>query len=160
MALTLNDTQESELLKLLGLPEADPGESDVELVIDTINDLAAQVQTLDPDKPSTVAAAAARNGMEVIDKATADALRRDATAGRAAAAAAAAAKVEAAVDAAIDKGKVMASRRKHWITICTNDPEMVTHLAGIAPGTAVPLDEVGHAADAGTDADQPAGWFY
>lgn len=160
MALTLNDTQEAELLKLLGLPEAEPGEADVEVVMATIVDLAAQVQALDPEKPSTVHAAAARNGMEVLDKDTAAALRRDAQAGRQAAAAAAAAKVESAVDDAIDKGKVMASRRKHWITLCTNDPEMVTHLASIAPGTAIPLAEIGHAADTTGDIDQPAGWFY
>ncbi|MDV3136746.1 phage protease [Mycobacterium sp. 29Ha] len=160
MALTLNDEQEADLLKLLGLPEAAPGESDVELVIDTIVDLAAQVETLDPAKPSTVAAAAKRNGMEVIDTATADALRRDAAEGRRVAAAAARAKVEAAVEDAINTGRITPARKKHWLTLCTNDEAMIQHLASIAPGTAVPLAEVGHSADNTADLDKPAAWFY
>ncbi|WP_349268679.1 hypothetical protein MPNTM1_03703 [Mycolicibacterium parafortuitum] len=130
------------------------------LVLDTIIDLAAQVEALDPAKPSTVAAAAKRNGMEVIDTATADALRRDAAEGRRVAAAAAKAKVEAAVDDAINTGRIMPSRKQSWITLCSNDPEMMTHLASIAPGTAVPLDAIGHAADNTGDLDQPAGWFW
>lgn len=160
MALTLNDTQESELLKLLGLPEADPGESDVELVIDTITDLAAQVQALDPDKPSTVAAAARRNGMEVLATADAEALRRDAAEGRRVAAAAAKATVEASVDQAISRGKITPGRRRHWVSVIEADPGMADVLASYPDEMAVPLSEVGHAADAGGDIDQPAGWFY
>ncbi|WP_024448082.1 hypothetical protein [Mycolicibacterium iranicum] len=161
MALTLNDTQEADLLKLLGLPEAAPGESDVELVIDTITDLAAQVEALDPDKPSTVAAAAARSGMEVLDKETAAALRRDAAEGRRVAAAAAKEKVETAVDDAIGKGKVLASRRKHWVTLIEADPEMADVLARIPDETAVPLTAIGHAASADSaDVSEPAPWFY
>ncbi|MFB1299007.1 hypothetical protein ACAG24_026230 [Mycobacterium sp. pW049] len=159
MALTLNDDQEADLLKLLGLPEAAPGDTDAGLVIDTIVDLAAQVEALDPAKPSTVAAAAKRNGMEVIDTATADALRRDAAEGRKIAAAAARAKVEASVDDAIDKGKIMASRRKHWVTLIEADPGMADVLAATPNETAVPLSQIGHAAD-NADLAQPAGWFY
>lgn len=159
MALTLNDDQEADLLKLLGLPEAAPGDTDAGLVIDTIVDLAAQVEALDPAKPSTVAAAAKRNGMEVIDTATADALRRDAAEGRKIAAAAARAKVESAVDDAIDKGKIMASRRKHWVTLIEADPGMADVLAATPNETAVPLSQIGHAAD-NADHAQPAGWFY
>ncbi|TQR82818.1 hypothetical protein D8S82_30320 [Mycobacterium hodleri] len=162
MALTFNDEQEAELLKLLGLPEVAPGDTDAGLTLDTITDLAHQVEAMDPAKPSTVAAAAKRNGMEVIDTATADALRRDAAEGRRVAASAAAAKVEAAVDSAIDTGRIMPSRKKHWVTLCSNDDEMLTHLASIAPGTAVPLDAIGHAADTGTTRDvaDAAAWFY
>ena len=159
MALTLNDTQEAELLKLLGLPEADPGESDVELVIDTITDLAAQVQALDPEKPSTVAAAAARNGLEVIDKDTAAALRRDAAEGRRVAAAAAAAKVEAAVADAVNKGKITPGRSKHWIQLITADPGMADVLAAVPNETAVPMTEVGTSADT-TGEPTDSGWFY
>jgi hypothetical protein len=158
MALTLNDDQEPELLKLLGLPDAAPGDTDPGLVLDTIVDLAAQTQALDPMKPSTVAAAAARNGMEVLDKDTAAALRRDAVEGRRIAAAAARAKVEAAVDDAIDKGKIMASRRKHWVTLIEADPGMADVLARTPDETAVPMTQIGHAADDGLA--QPARWFY
>lgn len=160
MALTLNDTQEAELLKLLGLPEAEPGEADVEVVIATIVDLAAQVQALDPDKPSTVAAAAARNGLELLDKETASALRRDAAEGRRVAAAAARAQVEAAVDTAVNKGKITPGRRKAWVQLIEADPGMADVLAKVPDETAVPLSEVGHAANTTGDIDQPAGWFY
>ena len=159
MALTLNDTQEAELLKLLGLPEADPGESDVELVIDTITDLAAQAQALDSARPAAVAASAARAGLEVLDKETADALRRDAQEGRRVAAAAARAQVEAAVDTAVSRGKITPGRRKHWVQLIEADPGMADVLAKVPDETAVALSEIGHAADAGTDTEQP-GWFY
>lgn len=160
MAITLNDDQEAELLKLLGLPEAAPGDTDAGLVLDTIVDLAAQVEALDPAKPSTVAAAAARNGMEVLDKDTAAALRRDAAEGRKIAAAAARAKVEAAVDDAVNKGKITPARRKHWVTLIEADPGMADVLARTPDETAVPISEIGHSADNGSDLAQPAGWFY
>lgn len=160
MALTLNDDQEADLLKLLGLPEAAPGEADVELVIDTIVDLAHQVETLDPAKPSTVAAAAKRNGMEVLAAADAEALRRDATAGRQAIAAAARQKVEASVDEAISKGKITPGRRKHWLSVIEADPGMADVLASYPDEMAVPLSEVGHAADRSDDLTEPAAWFY
>lgn len=158
MALTLNDGQEADLLKRLGLPEVAPGESDVELVVDTINDLAHQAEALDPAKPSTVAAAAARNGMEVLDRDTAAALRRDAAEGRKIAAAAAREHVEATVGDAINKGKIMASRRNHWVTLIEADPGMADVLARTPNETAVPMTEIGHAAD--DNLAQPAGWFY
>jgi hypothetical protein len=149
--------QIAALLDALGLP-ADT--ADAQLVVDTAADLAAQVQALDPAKPSTVAAAAARNGMEVLDKDTAAALRRDAQAGRQAIAAAARAKVEAAVEDAIDTGRITPGRKQHWITLCANDEAMIQHLASIAPGTAVPLAEIGHSADNADDLAKPAAWFY
>ncbi|GFG62808.1 hypothetical protein MKUB_29180 [Mycobacterium kubicae] len=157
MALTLDDTQTAALLDALGLP-ADT--DDANLVVDTAKDLATQVQGLDTAKASAVVAAAARHGMEVIDKPTADALRRDAQEGRRVIAAAAKAKVEAAVDHAIDTGRIMASSKKHWITLCENDETMLPHLASIAPGTAVPLSEVGHSADATPDPNPSGQWFY
>src|SRR4051812_41843464 len=95
MALELDDTQAAVLLASLGLPE---NTTDVQLVIDTVQD-ATRDPILPPHdaKPSEIAAAAARNGMEVIDKDTADALRRDAQEGRKIAAAAAKQRIEASV---------------------------------------------------------------
>lgn len=155
MALTLNDDQAAALLDALGLP-ADT--DDVDLIAQTAADLAAQVADTAMSRPSSVAAAARTHGMEAVDGDTVAALRRDAAEGRQLKAAAARAKVEAAVDDAINTGRIMASRKKHWLTLCETDGEMVQHLASIAPGTAVPLDAVGHATERADD--EGTGWFY
>jgi len=146
--------QITALLTALGLPD---DTDDPQLVVDTAADLAAQLG--DPAKPSTIAASAKRAGLEVLDTATADALRRDAQEGRKIAAAAARERVEAAVDDAISKGKVMASRRKHWVSLIEADPGMADVLAATPNETAVPLTEVGHSADS-ADLAKPATWFY
>ncbi len=112
MALTLTDEQSTELLDTLGLP-ADT--TDPALVLDTVKDLAAQAEGVDPAKPSTVAAAAAKAGLEVLDAATVAALRHDAAQGRQLAAAAAHAKVEASVDDAIAKGKISRPPPCSWV---------------------------------------------
>jgi len=161
MAVTFNDEQEAELLKLLGLPEAAPGDTDAGLTLDTITDLAHQVEGLDPAKPSTIAASARRHGMDLVDHETHESLKRDATAGRQIAAAAAKAKVEASVDAAVDKGKITPSSRKHWVTLIEVDPGMADVLAAVPDETAVPMSEVGHATDTGTGGvTDAAAWFY
>lgn len=155
MELTFDDTQAAALLEALGLP-ADT--DDIDLIVATAVDLATQVEALDPAKPSTVAAAAARNGMEVIDKDTADALRRDAQEGRKIAAAAARAKVEAAVDDAVNKGKITPARRKHWVSLIEADPAMADVLAAVPDETAVPLTELGHSTE--PDLAESVQWFY
>ncbi|BBZ22910.1 phage protease [Mycolicibacter hiberniae] len=149
--------QIAALLGALGLP-ADTDDAD--LVVATAVDLAAQAAGMDTAKPSTVAAAARQHGMDLIDHDTHEALKRDAAAGRRIAASAARAKVEAVVDDAISTGRIMARSKKHWVTLCENDDTMVQHLASIAPGTAVPLDEVGHSADTTGELAEPAPWFY
>ena len=162
MTLTFNDEQEAELLKLLGLPEAAPGDTDAGLTLDTITDLAHQVAGMTPEAPTSVAAAAKRHGMEVIDTDTADALRRDAAEGRRVAAAAARTRIEASVDDALNKGKITPSRRKHWVELISADPGMADVLAAVPNETAVPMSEVGHSADANTGSDlaEAAAWFY
>jgi hypothetical protein len=161
MAITLDDDQAAALLEALGLP-ADT--DDVQLVVDTTTDLAAQVGELDPSKPSTVAAAAKRAGLEVIDKDTADALRRDAANGRQMAAAAATQKIEASVDEAVRHGKITPARRKHWVTLIGADPGMADVLASIPNETAAPMSEAGHGrnSDPGAidDLVEPAVWFH
>ncbi|TDK88658.1 hypothetical protein [Mycolicibacterium mucogenicum] len=156
MALTFTDEQATALLEALGLP-ADT--TDAQLVVDTTVDLAAQAQAVDSAKPSTVAAAAKRNGMEVLDKETAAALRRDAAEGRRLTAAAVLAKVEASVDDAINKGKITPGRRGHWVTLIQADPGMAEVLASVPNETAVPMTELGHSSDADTS-DGAAEWFY
>lgn len=75
------------------------------------------------------------------------------------AAAAAQQKIEAAVDEAVSKGKITAARKRHWVTLCTNDAGMLEFLASVPAETAVPMSEVGHSIDAAADDAAPA-WFY
>lgn len=61
MALTFNDEQAAALIEALGLA-ADTTE--VDLILATVADLAAQAAGMNPEKPSTVAAAARKAGLE------------------------------------------------------------------------------------------------
>lgn len=159
MSLTFDDTQAAVLLALLGLPE---DSDDLQLVIDTIKDVTRDpMLPPTPDaKPSDIAAAAKKAGLEVVDTDTANALRRDAAEGRKIAAAAAKAKVEAAVDDAVNNGKITPGRRKHWVSLIEADPGMADVLAAVPNETAVPLSEVGHAADTSRDLAEAGQWFY
>jgi hypothetical protein len=157
MATYFDDQQTAALLTALGLAADN---DDVDLAVQTAQDLAAQVAGMTPEQPSSVAAAAKRHGMEVIDTATADAMRREAAEGRKIAAAAAQAKVEAAVDDAVDKGKITLARRKHWVTLIAADPEMAQVLASYPNELAVPMSEAGHSADNTGDLADAAEWFY
>lgn len=159
MALTFDDDQAAALVDALGLPD---DTTDVQLVLDTATDLAAQVAAgVDPEKASTVAAAAKRAGLEVVDTETLATLRHDAQEGRKIAAAAAQQKVEASVDDAIAKGKITPARRKHWLTLIAADPGMAEVLASVPNETAVPLTEIGHSVEASAEDLAEAGrWFY
>lgn len=159
MALTLDDAQAADLFAALGLP-ADT--TDAQLIVDTATDLATQVAELDPAKPSTVASAAKRAGMELLDKDTAAALRRDAAEGRKTVAAATQQRIEASVDDAIRRGKITPSRRKHWISLIGADPGMADVLAKVPDETAGPLTEVGHGQNPEPDAElaKPVAWFH
>jgi hypothetical protein len=144
MAITFDDDQTAALFDLLGLP-ADT--TDVDTILATITDLAND-ETGDGGnaKPSAVAAAAKRAGLEVLDADTATALRRDAAEGRQIKAAVALEKVAASVDDAISRGKITAGRRKHWLSLIAADPGMAEVLASVPDETAVPLTEIGHSA--------------
>ncbi|MGV0796191.1 phage protease [Mycolicibacterium elephantis] len=155
--MTFTEELIAALLEALGLP-ADT--EDPQLVVDTVADLAAQAAGMNPERPSTVAAAARRHGLELVDHDTHEALKRDAAEGRKIAAAAARAKVEAAVDDAVTKGKITPARRKHWVELITADPGMADVLAAVPAETAVPMSEVGHSADNGKGDLAESGWFY
>ena len=162
MALNLDDTQSAVLLALLGLPE---DENDVQLILDTIQDVTRSPLVPDADDaaPSAIAAAAKKHGLELLDTGTHEALKRDAAEGRRLKAAAAQAGVEAKVDDAIDHGKIAASRRKHWVSLLSADPGMADVLASIPNETAVPLSEIGHASAESDTQLTPDGvphWFY
>lgn len=156
MTLTFDDTQAAALLDALGLP-ADT--ADMALILDTAADLAAQAAGINTEKPSTIAAAARKAGLDVVDTDTLTALKADAAEGRRVAADAAKAKVEAAVSDAVDKGKITPARRKHWVELITADPGMADVLAAVPNETAVPMSEVGHSADNTGDPAEP-GWFW
>lgn len=155
MALTFDDTQSAALLKLLGLP-ADT--TDVATILATVTDALA---TMDPAKPSQVAAAAKRNGLVVVDNDTLAALRRDAAEGRTIKAAAERKRVDDIVGDAIAKGKIVVARRKHWVSLIEADPGMAEVLASVPDETAVPLTEIGHGVDGENGATPDAGaWFH
>jgi hypothetical protein len=157
MALTFDDTQAAVLLEALGLPAET---ADVDLVVQTAQDLAAQVAGMTPEQPSSVAAAAKRHGMDILDHDTHEALKRDAAEGRKIAAAAAKQRIEASVEDAISKGKITPGRKRHWQALLEADPGMEQVLAAVPNETAVPMSEVGHSADNTGDHAEPAQWFY
>lgn len=156
MALTFDDTQAAALLDALGLP-ADT--IDIDTILATVTDAVSGAPV--DAKPSAVAAAAKRAGLEVIDNDTLTALRADAAEGRQIKAAADRQKVEDAVSAAISKGKITAGRRKHWVDLIAADPGMADVLASVPDETAVPLTEIGHSiSNEDGSANRDAGWFY
>jgi hypothetical protein len=72
-----------------------------------------------------------------------ESLRIEATEGRQFKAAAERHHVERKVDDAIAKGKIAASRRKHWVTLIGADPGMADVLASTPDGTAVADERAG-----------------
>lgn len=152
MALTFTDEQAAMLLELLGLP-ADT--ADIETVLATVKDAVAPAE----QKPSDVAAAAKRAGLEVIDNDTLTALRAEATEGRQIKAAAERQRVEDSVADAISKGKITFANKKHWINLITADPDMADVLAGVPNEIAVPMTEIGHGVG-NDEGAPPQGWFY
>jgi hypothetical protein len=115
---------------------------------------------MNPERPSTVAAAASKAGLEVVGHQTLTALRH-AEQGRAMAAAARQPKIEAAVDDTIGKGKITLAKMRHWITLCTHDEQILATLAAFPGELAVPMTEVGHSTEpADRDANKQPTWFY
>nr|KZL97736.1 hypothetical protein AXX05_01975 [Tsukamurella tyrosinosolvens] len=140
MMLTLTPEQIAALLELLGLP-ADT--SDPQAVLDTVESLTT-AEDVAAGKPSAVAAAAGKLGLQVLDVDTYTQLKAQAAEGVQIKAAAAKAKIKASVDEAIDLGKITPARREHWERLIEADPGMSAVLASVAPNTAVPMTESGH----------------
>lgn len=156
MTLTFTDDQQVTLFELLGLPpETDP--ADIDAILAVVDDLAKQADGAS-GKPSDIAAAAKRHGLEAVDTATMTALRTDAAEGRRLVVAAAKAKVVGTVDDAIRHGKITPARRKHWVDLITADAGMADVLASVPNETAVPMSEVGHGTS--EDTDQTPAWFH
>ncbi|MGX9295159.1 phage protease [Tsukamurella paurometabola] len=140
------------LLAALGLAH----EASADEVIAAVSDLATS-EAATVGKPSAIAAAAGRIGMQVIDRDSLNALKAQAAEGAQIKAAAAKADIEAAVDDAVRQGKITRGRRQHWITLCAADPAMKQVLASIPRETAVPMSEIGHSVDTDDDTGAP-GW--
>jgi hypothetical protein len=155
MALTFDDDQAAALLTALGLPF---DTTDVDTIHATVTDAVGDQPPGDP-MPSAVAAAAKRIGFEVIEADSLESLRREATEGRQIKAAAALKAVEDTVGDAIGKGKITASRRKHWVSLIQADPGMAEVLASVPNETAVPLTEIGHSAGSEGELIETAEWF-
>lgn len=168
MALTFNDEQEAELLDLLGLPKADPGTTDVQVVLDTVADLAEQdggTGTTPPapgtgTPPSTMVATAQAAGLEVIDAEALAGLRADAAEGRRLIAEARQVTIEAAVDDAVRLGKITPARKAHWVQMIHHDPAMADFLAELPAETAVPMTELGHSSEPMAKAGDDDAWVF
>lgn len=155
MTISFDDTQAAKLLELLGLP-ADTKAEDIDGILAVVDDLAKQAA--DGAKPSEIAAAAKRIGLDTIDADSLEALHRDATEGRQIKAAEAKKKIETTVDDAIGKGKIIAARRKHWVDLISADPGMGEVLASVPNETAVPMSELGHSTEPDGTTEE-AEWF-
>jgi ATP-dependent protease ClpP protease subunit len=103
-----------------------------------------------PEPVPAGATAKADGDRVVLDKATYEQLMSGATAGAQAAATLQAQADARVVDSAIDSGKIMASRRDHYLAEMKLDRAHVTNLLEtvLQPGAAVPLNELGHGMDA------------
>lgn len=140
------------LLAALGLDAT----ASIDDVTAAVTDLATN-EAATVGKPSAIAAAAGRIGMQVIDRDSLNALKAQAAEGIQIKASAAKAEVEAAVDDAVRQGKITRARRQHWVTLCAADPAMKQVLASIPRETAVPMSEIGHSVDTDNE-DSTPGW--
>ncbi len=112
----------------------------------------------DAGQVAELAAAAAKLGLSVIDPGTLTEMRTNSELGAKAHAAMETQRITAAVDAAISVGKIPPARKEHFVTLMRADEAgTVQLLAGIPAGTAVPMNELGHAtqpiAQTGDEAD-------
>lgn len=161
-----------ELAKSLGLPE-DASEDDIlakareALGIaddppaggqpDPANPPVGQVEQQQPEAgaagtpvPQQAAASAAAKGTVTLDEATYQQLMQNSQLGAKAHETLLAQADEQVVMAAIDKGKIPLARKAHYLALMRADRADTTDLLTnrLAPGAAVPLSEIGHAADA------------
>ncbi len=105
-----------------------------------------------------VTAAAAKLGLSVIDSETAATMRANSELGAQAHAAMETQRITGLVEAALSAGKIAPSRKDHFVALMRADEAGTTELlASIPPGTAVPMNELGHStqpiAQTGDDVD-------
>lgn len=144
------------LAQLCGVLGLDADTDDPELILQAARDAAGDSDAA----PSSVAASAKRLGMELLDADTAAALRAEAAEGRKQVVAAALRERETAVTEAIRTGRIAPSRRDHWLKLLAADPGMKEVLASTPPGTAVPIEEIGHSQTADSEIVGPGPrWF-
>lgn len=153
-----------DLAKSLGLPE-DATDEDIKTAVDAALGVtpAAPPEGGSPDPADPPAAPVAdpapepvgagapsakvRDGVVELDEETYKQLRAGAEAGAKAQATLTAQAHASIVDAAIDEGRIMPSRREHYIALMAADPTDTTDLLQkrLEKGAAVPINELGHA---------------
>lgn len=137
------------ILAVCGLDEKATPED----VLDVITSL-VEKEGVDDGKPSSIAAAAGRAGLKVLDETTYLSLRAAAAEATQIKAAAEADERERIVAAAVQRGAITPGRRDHWLTLLAADPGMKDVLMSTPDELAVPLREVGHSASVDDDGQQ------
>lgn len=159
-AVEFTPEQDTAMLEALSLP-ADT--TDAQTVVDAVVALADDEATEPPDPTTTnaepsVAAAMARlpQGMQVVETATIEALKADASAGRAAREQQLADHRTRLVDTAVRDGRIAPARREHWENSLKADDGNTEVLAGLAKGL-IPVDgEIGHGKEIPADDEKTA----
>ncbi|GJJ23727.1 head maturation protease, ClpP-related [Mycolicibacterium mageritense] len=136
------DATEDEVLAKLAELDADDGDDAGDGTGGGTDD------TVDAGKVAELQTAAAKLGLTIIDPGTYAEMQNNAALGAKAHAQMETQRITAIVEAAIDTGKIPPARKDHFVTLMRADETGTTALlASIPPGTAVPMNELGHALD-------------
>lgn len=144
-AAVLNETQLTNLRQKLGVADDADGDTIVAALEEALQEQATEEQ---PAAGKTTIP----EGMSLLDTATLDALREDATAGREARTEQQTAHRKGLVAAAMRDGRISAARREHWENALAADPGAADTLASLTAGL-IPLEERGHAGQGPTSTD-------
>lgn len=152
---TMPNTLNEGLRQRLGITDADATDEALLSALDS--------RLAEATGPATQPVAASiPEGMQLIESATLDTLRADASAGRQAREQQLVERRTSLVDAAIKDGRVPPARRDHWIEQLKADPGSESVLASLAPGL-VPVTAQGHDGGEPTTPTDPAAgddyWF-
>lgn len=142
---------------VLGLPEDADEAAVLAAVTERVDSTGAATGETEPGEPAEptlqqIAASAKRLNLQLVDKETYAALAAQAEQGAQAFARQQTEHRDRVLDSAIGTGRITKARREHFATLHKADPEGTEQLlASLAPGTAVPLEELGHAGEPDVD---------